>query len=784
MNPSDLITSKSASDPLAPCFRSAKKGPPIAPPLNPVTGEPVQVQYLASEIRAICARRGRILFPLRCTGNYKNGYRAPWQRKGWKTTVHPTEMLLAWVERGGWLGVLPASLGLWCADVDEGGMEAVHALQQELGPALAISPTRQGYHVWFSLADGEVVTNGDWQCGPGRGQLRGSNGYAVVWHSRTLLNALKGAVHAAPVSPVPILATKSKPAARRNSNGEARIRPRSPPSARLQDAARFLDRERMGDTVAYDTWIRFGLGIHHQTGGSDEGFALWDEWSRGFDNYPGEGEPTTGEKWASFNGSADDPVTANSIFNLARDRGWKGGRANGAAHKGNGLDTSLLAGSGTGVGAGSLRTLSEGAFCRRWEEEHSRDEYLFASGEGWLVFVAGRWEPGECAARKSMSGNIKGIVEGTEEARRFDCHRVVRGALSMAEYERTVPVDSFDSKGHLVPFPDGRVLDLQSWQQRPARPEDRIRKTLAVSPESKPSQRWCEFLDQALSHYHKKQRAEIAAYIQEWCGLALTGDCRDEAALFLWGDSGCGKSTFFETLLAVLGNLGTTVSGKRVAGDREDHRQWLARLQGRRLVVVNELPERGRWNTEDMNALIDGGPIEANRMRQDSIEFKSQAHVLITGNHRPNAAAASGIWRRLKQIEFRHKPQVPDVGLKEQLRCELPGVLRWCLQGLHRWRERGRLPDVPGAVSEGVERYRAAADPIARFVKECTVPDSIGTVEVAALYSAFSNWWLAEVGDHVPSKKALGAALDDLGWAPSVVAKGKRHRAGHRLRAT
>ena len=123
--------------------------------------------------------------------------------------------------------------------------------------------------------------------------------------------------------------------------------------------------------------------------------------------------------------------------------------------------------------------------------------------------------------------------------------------------------------------------------------------------------------------------------------------------------------------------------------------------------------------------------------------------------------------------------------LKAELRHELPGVLRWCLEGLHRWHERGRrLPEVPAVVAAGVEGYRKAADPIARFVEERTAPDANGRVEVAVLYEAFSRWWVAEVGDRVPSKRALGAALDDLGWSPSVVLKRRKHRAGHRLRAT
>lgn len=35
----------------------------------------------------------------------------------------------------------------------------------------------------------------------------------------------------------------------------------------------------------YDTWVRVGMGLHHQFDGSDEGFELWDEWSQKAPNY-------------------------------------------------------------------------------------------------------------------------------------------------------------------------------------------------------------------------------------------------------------------------------------------------------------------------------------------------------------------------------------------------------------------------------------------------------------------------------------------------------------------
>ena len=88
-------------------------------------------------------------------------------------------------------------------------------------------------------------------------------------------------------------------------------------------------------------------------------------------------------------------------------------------------------------------------------------------------------------------------------------------------------------------------------------------------------------------------------------------------------------------------------------------------------------------DTSTLNPLISGEEIEANRMHRNSIHFDSQAHLIFMGNHRPSASAASGIWRRLCLIQFRHKPETPNPRLKAELAAELlPGILAWMLEGL------------------------------------------------------------------------------------------------------
>jgi len=72
----------------------------------------------------------------------------------------------------------------------------------------------------------------------------------------------------------------------------------------------------------YATWVDFGLAIKRGLG--DEGFVLFDEWSRTSSRYPGEEKSRA--KWDrdfDIEGrSGDAAITVGSIFHCAKRHGW------------------------------------------------------------------------------------------------------------------------------------------------------------------------------------------------------------------------------------------------------------------------------------------------------------------------------------------------------------------------------------------------------------------------------------------------------------------------------
>jgi hypothetical protein len=68
----------------------------------------------------------------------------------------------------------------------------------------------------------------------------------------------------------------------------------------------------------YERWIRVGMGVHHASGGTDAGYALWHAWSA---QCPAHDDTHMPQKWHSFGKSASE-VTVGTLIEWARADGW------------------------------------------------------------------------------------------------------------------------------------------------------------------------------------------------------------------------------------------------------------------------------------------------------------------------------------------------------------------------------------------------------------------------------------------------------------------------------
>ena len=271
----------------------------------------------------------------------------------------------------------------------------------------------------------------------------------------------------------------------------------------------------------------------------------------------------------------------------------------------------------------------------------------------WRQWDWDRWEP-ETRLTFEIGQHVKamlGWAEAKAEAKKAWLNLpTFRAVAELAQHSLAAEWDT----GPLVGMPDGCALDtttgrivVNGWQHYISRYLPDAISTASTAP----SERWITFVMESLSHYATADRQAIHDYLQQYVGSALTGDCRDEAMVFLYGPPGTGKSTFAETLLQCFGEYGATIAGERVAKDHSQHLQWLAGLRGKRLVAITELPQRGKWQTSVMDQLISGEMIEANRMRADSDQFP------VPGAHLGNwqsQAVGQGIYGHMEAVA--HNP--------------------------------------------------------------------------------------------------------------------------------
>lgn len=86
------------------------------------------------------------------------------------------------------------------------------------------------------------------------------------------------------------------------------------PTTPIEDLARVVTQIPNHD-FPYDLWLKVGMAIHYESGGSEDGFDLWTSWSELSDKHNPSHMPV---RWASFRHDHDRPATLGTLIDLAR----------------------------------------------------------------------------------------------------------------------------------------------------------------------------------------------------------------------------------------------------------------------------------------------------------------------------------------------------------------------------------------------------------------------------------------------------------------------------------
>lgn len=160
--------------------------------------------------------------------------------------------------------------------------------------------------------------------------------------------------------------------------------------------------------------------------------------------------------------------------------------------------------------------------------------------------------------------------------------------------------------------------------------------------------------------------------------------------------------------------------------------------------------------------------IRGRHLHKGFLNFNPTHKIFLDCNHKPVIKNPhDAIWNRLKVLPF--DVQIPkteiDTKLGEKLRRELPGILRWIVEGAALYLREG-LPEVPKVLA-AIEAYRGESDVLAPFLKENCRLRPKAWVGKTDLWNAYCTCAKTS-GEFVLEKADFEAQMGDLGLTSST----------------
>jgi len=321
-----------------------------------------------------------------------------------------------------------------------------------------------------------------------------------------------------------------------------------------------------------------------------------------------------------------------------------------------------------------------------------------------------------------------------------------------------VPQDEMGGDEGLIAA-ENCVIDLNETTSKEHGPQYRFLSRLGCEfdPDAT-APRFHEFLEEVVpSSTEREKLQEFAGYTLMHWGLPY------HKALFLVGPTASGKSTFLDTIRAMLGSETVAsltpqqLTSERFAG---------AELHGKWANIRNDIPASTVKNTGAFKEITAGDPMKAERKRKDPFMFEPTAKHLFAANELPSTETDDeAFYRRVLLVAF--PETIPerdrDKHLDDKLQDELPGVLNWAIEGLQRLLGNGKFTAdrSPGRTQDTWSKW---ADSVTRF-KKAAVEDGDDDIPKSEMFAAYLQYCREEGipsdTQHKMTRELKAAGLED-----------------------
>lgn len=330
-----------------------------------------------------------------------------------------------------------------------------------------------------------------------------------------------------------------------------------------------------------------------------------------------------------------------------------------------------------------------------------------------------------------------------------------------------------DSKPFLLGVQNG-VVDLHTGTLRERRDDDCIYRLIPIDydPDADSS-----FM-QSTVHQIMAEDDEMTEFLQKLLGYAITGEVSEEIFPVFTAGERNGKGVLMQLLSTVMGdffrdmNKGLIVEHRMSNGDAER-----AKLLGSRIAVFNELAEGEKLLASEVQILSGGDGIPAKQLYKNPITIQPRHLCILATNHMPELnEVIPALMERMLCIPFPvtfrdlEPEEMPTRflrqrrnDLKEALRNNISGVLKWLVEGARKWYETRDLKrNAPQKVKAFSRAYFFEQDRLAAFIQHrCERHESFKVSSSQFLNEL--NDWLAADGHRKMSAKSICAQMKAKG---------------------
>jgi len=229
---------------------------------------------------------------------------------------------------------------------------------------------------------------------------------------------------------------------------------------------------------------------------------------------------------------------------------------------------------------------------------------------------------------------------------------------------------------------------------------------------------------------------DVRRLVQQYVGYTLISDTRFQVAQWWFGSGANGKG--------FLAQIVSALHRKVAAADIEDLGGFGSEnLIDASLITVDETPKR--VDEQRLKSAISGDDLNINRKYHVPVTVRLRGKWLLRGNDKPALSdQTDGLWRRLQIIEFTQKfdgDRRDDMLADRIVENELPGVLRWAVEGLVMLLKAGGFKDIPESVQESKLQMQIETDNVLCWwtEKEVQVCDA-HLVATDLVYNSYFVW--------------------------------------------